>query len=577
MKKAIILFAILLATTQKGYAQLNSAFTISGGMQYGSTLGAKAVPVHISWRQVQRYYISSYDWSSVDSFIRAAQSAGLEPWIVLRCTNPISASDTIPGTCAYIYDHSSGTTDNLSSWFPEDTVKWKLFLDALVERYDGNGISDMPGLTLPVSKWHIGQEWPRIWCSQFDKNSLQFAEEFVRYEVMTYNEIKKRQTNSIISFAGLTNHKVNTFYDGYYNQSTYCLSGDCNTQNNLTREMLSSIPEFLSSRTITLYLLQNAKYDVLDVHQYGEWQHIPDVVKWCKDHAVSRSIPVVFFEGGGPFCKSCENIYHPASETKGTLPPELVRDNASYVVYYFISGLASGVKRLNWNVSPEYSAWGSIWGDLDLLSINYVPKPSFYTYRFLSKYVFASEQADSVVRVAESNPSLYHYRIKPLGMEVIWSTNSKDSFVLNGNGKLYLYHIPTVMGDTVVVEDTLVISGSYNMQLRDGVPIFFQWASTTGIDDRNILRVPLFFELSQNFPNPFNPSTVISYQLPVESYVKLKVYNVLGREVRTLVDGELSEGEHSIIFDSKDLPSGVYFYQLKTNNFVKQRKMVIIK
>jgi hypothetical protein len=577
VKKVAVLFAILLTTPLCGYAQLNSAFTASGGMQYGRTLGAKAVPVHISWRQVQRYYTSSYDWSSVDSFIRAAQSAGLEPWVVLKCTNPISTRDTIPGTCAYTYDHSSGTADNLSSWFPEDTVKWKLFIDALVERYDGNGISDMPGLTLPVTKWHIGQEWPRIWCSQFDKNSPQFAEEFVRYEVMTYNEIKKHQTNSIISFAGLTNHKVNAFYDGYYNQSTYCLSGNCDTQNNVTREMLSLVPEFLSSRANTLYLLQNAKYDELDVHQYGEWRHIPDVVRWCKDNAVSSGIPVVFFEGGGPFCKSCENIYHSASDTTGILPPELVRDNASYVVYYFISGLASGVKRLNWNVSPEYSAWGSIWGDLDLLSINYVPKPSFYTYRFLAKYIFAHEEADSVVRVTESNPNLYHYKIEPLEMEVIWSTNSTDSFTVSGSGKLYLYHIPIVMGDTAVVVDTLVISGSYQMQLRNGVPIFFQWASSTAVDNRNASLISISFELSQNYPNPFNLSTTIRFSLPKTEHVTLTVFDVLGREIATLVEGELNPGGHSVVYNFEGLPSGVYFFQLKTNSFTKILKAQVLK
>lgn len=575
MTNGIFVFTFLLFISLPGYAQLNSAFTVSGSIQYGNNLGAMATPVQVCWRQVQKYLNSSYNWSSVDTLVKAAQLSGWEPWIVIECTNPITANDSIPGTCAYMFDH--GTTDNLSSWFPEDTMKWKLFLDALIERYDGDGTSDMPGLARPVTKWHIGQEWPRIWCSTFNKDSLQFAVEFTRYEVMTYNEIKKHQPQSTISFAGLTDHRINAFYDGYYNQATYCLSNDCATQSNVTHEMLASVPQFLAERRNTLYLLQNAKYDELDVHQYGQWKHIPDVVRWCKDHFGSQSIPVVFFEGGGPFCKSCENTYHTTSDTVGTLPLELVRDNASYVIYYFLTGLASNVKRLNWNVSPEYNNWGYIWGDLDLLNINHIPKPSFYTYRFLARDIFTNENADTVVRINESNPNLYHYRIEPLGMEVIWSTNSMDSLIVNGNGKLTLYHIPVVMNDSVVSIDTVSISRFYQISLTGGVPIFFKLTNPTGIDGKEPLQVPLMFELSQNYPNPFNPTTTIRFYLPQELLTTLKVYDPLGQEVATLVSGELSAGTHSVKFNPSNLASGVYFCRLHAGSFTETKKLILLK
>ena len=87
------------------------------------------------------------------------------------------------------------------------------------------------------------------------------------------------------------------------------------------------------------------------------------------------------------------------------------------------------------------------------------------------------------------------------------------------------------------------------------------------------------FSLSQNYPNPFNPSTVISYQLPVSSKVSLKIYDLLGREVATLVNEEQSAGRHNYELGIRnyDLASGIYFYKLQANNFIETKKMLVIK
>lgn len=85
------------------------------------------------------------------------------------------------------------------------------------------------------------------------------------------------------------------------------------------------------------------------------------------------------------------------------------------------------------------------------------------------------------------------------------------------------------------------------------------------------------FQLLQNYPNPFNPSTTIRFSLPQREQVTLKVFDVLGREVATLVDGELSAGEHSVVYNTKQLSSGVYFYRLRAGNFVQQKKMEMVK
>jgi hypothetical protein len=88
---------------------------------------------------------------------------------------------------------------------------------------------------------------------------------------------------------------------------------------------------------------------------------------------------------------------------------------------------------------------------------------------------------------------------------------------------------------------------------------------------------PSVFSLSQNYPNPFNPSTIISYQLPMNSHVVLKVYDILGREVMTLVSEREQAGTHSAKFDGASLPSGVYFYRLQAGNFRETKKLMLLK
>ncbi|MBA4407748.1 hypothetical protein C0389_10770 [bacterium] len=88
--------------------------------------------------------------------------------------------------------------------------------------------------------------------------------------------------------------------------------------------------------------------------------------------------------------------------------------------------------------------------------------------------------------------------------------------------------------------------------------------------------------IRQNYPNPFNPSTNIKYALPQNSFVSIKVYDILGREVKTLVNTELPAGNHSIIWkgddnDGQSISSGTYFYKIQSDNFSQVKKMILMK
>ncbi len=85
------------------------------------------------------------------------------------------------------------------------------------------------------------------------------------------------------------------------------------------------------------------------------------------------------------------------------------------------------------------------------------------------------------------------------------------------------------------------------------------------------------YHLYQNYPNPFNPSTTINYQIPKISFVTIKIYDVLGNEIATLVNEEKPTGSYEVDFDGSELTSGIYFYQLKAGNFVETKKMILMK
>lgn len=138
------------------------------------------------------------------------------------------------------------------------------------------------------------------------------------------------------------------------------------------------------------------------------------------------------------------------------------------------------------------------------------------------------------------------------------------------------------------------ISNSGNSVITSSVGISFSGSSANGSssilsgfltnysiiitdikDDHQI--IPTVYKLNQNYPNPFNPSTIINYQIPEEGFITLKVYDIIGKEVKTLINENKPAGSYNVKFDASDLSSGIYIYRIRANNFVQSRKMLLIK
>lgn len=149
---------------------------------------------------------------------------------------------------------------------------------------------------------------------------------------------------------------------------------------------------------------------------------------------------------------------------------------------------------------------------------------------------------------------------------IFLSTNDGTSWTAVNNG------LVDAEVNALAVEDTNLIAGIYN----GGTWIRSLSDMPTPVENHTS-SLPVRFVLSQNYPNPFNPSTIISYQIPSNAHVVLKVFDVLGREVETLVDQRQNAGNHSVRFNASGLPTGVYFYRLEAGPYHDVKKLLVLK
>ncbi len=139
------------------------------------------------------------------------------------------------------------------------------------------------------------------------------------------------------------------------------------------------------------------------------------------------------------------------------------------------------------------------------------------------------------------------------------------------------YEIPTLRQISLTESKTEPAASSIEFVNEGMLPAWFAIGSRPTNVELPGEVTPTEFYLTQNYPNPFNPETVIEYHLPLKGKVTLTVYNILGDEVAVLAQGEQEAGNHRIVFNGSDLPSGIYLYRLKAQNVVETRRMILLK
>ncbi len=170
------------------------------------------------------------------------------------------------------------------------------------------------------------------------------------------------------------------------------------------------------------------------------------------------------------------------------------------------------------------------------------------------------------------------FSIDPSGQNANWLTACGDNGTLlkstDGGTNWILQYSPTtehLYSILTVTNNTHLAVGANGIILKttDG------GGGQVSIDDNHFSAIQ--FSLAQNYPNPFNPVTVINYRLASKSEIQLIIYDIIGREIKTLVNQVQNSGEHSINFDASGFASGIYIYKLKTNSFEQSRKMLLLR
>ena len=215
-------------------------------------------------------------------------------------------------------------------------------------------------------------------------------------------------------------------------------------------------------------------------------------------------------------------------------------------------------------------------------------------YSIISTIAFSSELIGILVY---DNNKVAHTRDGGLTWTPYWSLGlfgsgssfaTSSSFVLVGLNSSYV----STDGGVIWTERETNVTNSYLEAVSFVNPsegwavgengVILKWDGGTLPDipvsvEDNKNNIPLEFRLEQNYPNPFNPSTTIAYSIPKQSRVTIKVYDLLGREVVTLINEEKPAGNFSVKFDGSDLSSGVYFYKMQSDSFSESKKLLLLK
>jgi len=214
-------------------------------------------------------------------------------------------------------------------------------------------------------------------------------------------------------------------------------------------------------------------------------------------------------------------------------------------------------------------------------------------------FSWAASTAELVMDSAVGTPLFTAVTIPALYEDdLLATTNANQRFLLGtldfGSGitgdaggrrlwATYYFTITNWENDDCVRIDTLTFnSASNNLWIIATGDYYIEFVGETWVCNptdvnSSTVNIPDTYALSQNYPNPFNPTTTINFDVPVREHVTLKVYNILGQEVETLVDEEMSAGYKHIDWDGAKYSSGVYFYKLNAGDFVETKKMSLVK
>ena len=253
--------------------------------------------------------------------------------------------------------------------------------------------------------------------------------------------------------------------------------------------------------------------------------------------------------------------------------PDNAKQKAKYQELFPVMWEHPAVKGITLWGYVEYETWRT---DTYLITDRLVERPAMQWLRsYLSAPLKPTILSPLGACVVQCNPSL------------VWSTSDSATSYnvqVSISNRFSSFVVDSTVADTVLQLGTLDANTTYywrvNASNEEGTSSFsnfesFKTEAASGVNE--VDNIPSRFLLYQNFPNPFNPTTQITYSIPHSSYISLKVYNLLGKEIANLFEGYRNAGSYKITFNAAGLASGVYLYRLKAGNFMETKKLVLLK
>jgi len=403
---------------------------------------------HVLWMAIEREP-GVYDWSKLDDEVRAMQALGLDITMVLSpLINAFGETrdelvDVIAQYPSFIHFMRQGVGSEYRLHPQGDTLPlWRAFVRAAVDRYDGDGANDMPGLRFQVRNWHVVEEYPTP--------SLPDERDYVDLLGQAYEIIKDENPDARVILAGLAGNYAHwfAFMGGFIDDPAAGVVDGVP----LSREEMNASPIWSFRKARYEWLVEHAfdSFDVMDLHAYipiesflaGEIDYLNALMA-----RFGEPKPIWIIEGGGPH-KNYEGYPAENSPADAYFGWGSTEENAEFVVKLHAIAAAEGVERQHWGLGGtkgENAYWDGPWCGMGLLDwVDDHRKPSYYTFRMM---VDLLDGFTECVDVSTADIHAYRFTVDGEPIYVLWSSEEAecavDASTILGDGQVLVTPIVT--------------------------------------------------------------------------------------------------------------------------------------
>lgn len=579
----------------------------------------------------------TYDWAKPDSFVKRIQAENLQLLVLIH---PFTPWDQ-PGKNGGNYDK------------PNNMTAFKRFIANLVERYDGDGINDMPGLLYPIKYYEIGNEpeGPTFGDSPGTYNDFMTTVK-AAYDTakIAFPDVKIviGGTSPIYDSRGFAS-QVDLFWKGAFNRANVANYFDIFNIHFFVGQYTKDIKDYLDywKNLLAMYGLSGKEIWLTETGTYSGTSAGPDGQPWpnqSSEYQASWWVKHSAYSLANGIGKLFWVFYYSnQSDWRSTVAFVDIDRTTKKAVYYTHKLLAEKLDAFSTSVQNSYSAssqnqtagnfkftvggkpvhvlWNDAGGSVTLTGIT-------STRVRVTKAVPVLSSSGSVVLDASGNPTFDSSIVSVSNGQITLTLSSVPVYIEEiENAPLAPTLFSPADGATGVSPSPTLVwnrstgATSYRVQVstsstfsttvfdRSGIAdtsqqisglannTLYYWrvnaTNAAGTSDWSNVRsftttgptsveqvgsdIPKTYALYQNYPNPFNPVTTIQFSLPKESSVKLTVFNSLGIPIEVLVNEQLPPGHYRVQWSPRNVPSGVYFYQLKSAEFTNTKKLLLIR